>query len=345
MSAIRLAKLTGAAILSLFLSCSGAVASAQDQSGLKLVQTVELPGYTGDFDHFAYDGERGRLLLAAEDHATLEVFDVKTGKHLKTVPGFDAPHSILVRKGSPTIFVTDSGPSMSKLLDADTYTKKATVKLVEGADSIGYDAAANRVYVVTGGKDVKMTTAELAQVNPDDGKKTGAVKINAAHVEAMAIEKGGDRLFINLTDKNTLAIINRKTLQLVKQWPIAPAKQNAVIAFNEAAHRIFLICRDPGMLVVLNSDTGAVTNTLPAPLRVDEAPYDQAGKRLFVPGGEGWMAVYDVSDPDHVKLSAKVKTEAGAKTGLYVPELGKLYIAVSPGETKAMAKVLTYSVK
>jgi hypothetical protein len=99
------------------------------------------------------------------------------------------------------------------------------------------------------------------------------------------------------------------------------------------------------MLVVLNSDTGTVTNTLPAPLRVDDAPYDQAGKRLFVLGGEGWMAVYDVSDPDHVKLSAKVKTEAGAKTGLYVPELRKLYIAVSPGETKAMAKVLTYSVK
>lgn len=345
MSGARSARVTGSLVFSILMACAGGFAVAQSASPVKLVQTIDLPGYTGDFDHFAYDAQRGRLLLAAEDHATLEVFDADSGKHLRTVKGFGAPHAILVRKGSPTIFVTDSGPEMSKLMDADSYADKGKVTLVEGADSIGYDAAANRVYVVTGGKDVKMDTAELAQVNPDDGKKTGAIKINANHVEAMAIEKGGDRLFINLTDKNTLAVINRKTLKVVGQWPVPPAKQNAVIAFDEAAHRIFLVCREPGMMVVMNSDTGAVTNSLPAPLRVDDAAYDKAGKRLFVPGGEGWMAVYDVSDPDHVKLAAKVTTMAGAKTALLVPELKKLFIAASPGESKAMAKVLVYSVQ
>ncbi len=345
MSAGSSSKAAATALLGWFISYAVATAPAQDHHPVKLVQSVDLPGYTGDFDHFAYDAQRGRLLLAAEDHATLEVFDIKTGKHLRTIPGFGAPHSILVRNGSPTIFVTDSGPEMSTLLDGDTYAKKAKATLVEGADSIGYDADANRVYVVTGGKDVKMDTAELAQVNPDDGKKTGTIKINANHVEAMAIEKGGDRLFINLTDKNTLAVINRKTLTMIGQWPVPAAKQNAVIAFNEDAHRIFLVCRDPGMLVVMNSDTGVITNSLPAPLRVDDAAYDKAGKRLFVPGGEGWMAVYDVSDPDQVKLSAKVTTTAGAKTALLVPELKKLFIAVSPGESKAMAKVLTFDLQ
>jgi hypothetical protein len=38
-----------------------------------------------------------------------------------------------------------------------------------------------------------------------------------------------------------------------------------------------------------------------------------------------------------------VTTTAGVKTALLVPELKKLYIAVSPGESKAIAKVLTYT--
>jgi hypothetical protein len=88
---------------------------AQPTTLPKLVNTVTLPGYTGDFDHFAVDRPRHRVLLAAEDHATLEVFNLETGEHLRTVPGFDAPHSILVRNASATILVTDSGKSMSKL--------------------------------------------------------------------------------------------------------------------------------------------------------------------------------------------------------------------------------------
>jgi hypothetical protein len=133
----------------------------------------------------------------AEDHGTLEVFDLRTGKHLRTVIGFDTPHSILVRPGSPAILVTDGGKSMSKLLDAETYEKKATVTLTEGADSSAYDPDSNVLYVVTGGKDVNMKTAKIEAVDPDTVKKIGQVELNDDHVEAMAASRrydhgGGD---------------------------------------------------------------------------------------------------------------------------------------------------------
>ena len=64
--------------------CTGTIwvsgVASQDGPPLRLRQTVDLPGYTGDFDHFAADRQRGRLLLAAEDHGTLEVFDLSTGQ-------------------------------------------------------------------------------------------------------------------------------------------------------------------------------------------------------------------------------------------------------------------------
>jgi hypothetical protein len=99
------------------------------------------------------------------------------------------------------------------------------------------------------------------------------------------------------------------------------------------------------MVVVMNSDTGAVVGTQPAPLRADEVQYDGKSHRLYVPGGEGYLGIYDTSDPDHLKLLEKVTTAPGAKTGLLLPAIHRLFLAVSPGESKTMAKVLTYEVK
>jgi DNA-binding beta-propeller fold protein YncE len=318
---------------------------AQNSSSVKLIKSVDLPGYTGDFDHFAADYDRNRLLLAAEDHGTVEVFDLSTSAHLRTVDGFENPHSILARKGAPTMFITDSGKPMSTIRDAVTLVKKKAVVLTPGADTAKYDASSNILYVVTGGKDVDMKTANLEAVNPDTGAKLGMVTFPDNHVEAMAFVDSDPRLFINLAETNKLAVVDRKSLKILEVWPVAPAKQNAMVAFDSVQHRLYVVCRDPGMVVVMNSDTGAVVSTQPAPLRADEVQYDESSHRLYVPGGEGYMGIYDTSDPDHLKLVEKVTTVPGAKTGLLLPAMHRLFLAVSPGESKSMAKVLTYEVK
>ena len=338
------------ALLLLLTALMGTNISVLDIEGkntasLLLKGSVNLPGYTGDFDHFAVDQARGRLLLAAEDHGTVEVFDLNNGRHLQTVNGFETPHSILIRPGAPTILVTDSGKGMSKLLDASTYGVKGVVTLVPGADSIGYDPTENMVYIVTGGKDVDMATSELASVDPDTGEKKAALTLQDNHVEAMALEKNGNRLFINLTQTNKIAVIDRKAMKIISIWPVPAAQQNAMVAFDEPHHRLYVGCRKPGMVVVMNSDTGAVTNSAPSPLRSDQILFDPAANRLYSPGGEGYMAVYDTSDPDHLKTVARVPTAPGAKTGILVQEKKQLVLAVSPGDTKAMAKVLTFDLK
>jgi hypothetical protein len=39
--------------------------NAQEKSPLKLIATTPLPGFSGDFDHFAVDLKGNRLFLAA----------------------------------------------------------------------------------------------------------------------------------------------------------------------------------------------------------------------------------------------------------------------------------------
>lgn len=323
-------------------------ACMQSQTGpsLQLIKAVTLPGYTGDFDHFAVDYQRGRILLSAEDHGTLEVFSLASGDHLRTVKdGIETPHSILVRPGVDTIFLTDSGKSMSKILNADTYAEVKTVPLTVGADSSKYDAKTNTLFVVTGGKDVDMKTANLQAVNPDTGKALRSVTFQDDHVEALTLESNGPRIFINLTQTNKLAAVDRRTMKVLHLWLVPPAQQNAMVALDEAQHRLYVVCRSPGTVVVMNSDTGAVVSTSPAPLRADDLMYDESAHRLYVPGGDGFLGIYDTSSPNRIKQIAKIPTALGAKTGLLLPHRHELVLAASPGDTGNIAKVLFYTIK
>src|SRR5256885_11640895 len=77
---------------------------------LRLAGRTELPGYTGDFDHFAYDLQTRTLWLAAEDHGTLDVFDLDTGALRESLGGVvDTPHAVHYEPRKQRLIVTDSG--------------------------------------------------------------------------------------------------------------------------------------------------------------------------------------------------------------------------------------------
>ena len=316
--------------------------AASDSAPLKLVKSVDLPKYSGDFDHFAADVNGNRLFLAAEDHGTLEVFDLKSTKWLKTIRGFEVPHSILYLPASQKLFVTDGGEGMSKVLNGADLQIVRKVPLVPGADSLAYDPEKHQAYVVTGGKDVKMKESVLSVIDTTDFSKKADLKFDSAHVEGMALESQGKRMFVNITDHNEIDVVDRDSMKIVDRWPLEGVGENSPMILDEANHRLFIVCRKPAKLVVVDTETGKQVGTWDTAGHSDGMAFDSAHKRIYVPGAEGYIAVYQQRDADHYELTAKVPTAPGAKTCLLVPELNRLYVAVSPGEGKYGARVLAF---
>jgi len=316
--------------------------AASDSAPLKLVKSVDLPKYSGDFDHFAADVNGNRLFLAAEDHGTLEVFDLKSTKWLKTISGFEVPHSILYLPASQKLFVTDGGEGMSKVLNGADLQIVRKVQLVPGADSLAYDPKKHQAYVVTGGKDVKMKESVLSVIDTADFSKKGDLKFDSAHLEGMALESQGKRMFVNVTDHNEIDVVDRDSMKIVDRWPLDGVGENSPMILDEAKHRLFIVCRKPAKLVVVDTESGKQVGAWDTAGHSDGMAFDSAHKRIYVPGGEGYIAVYQQKDADHYELTAKVPTAPGAKTCLLVPELNRLYVAVSPGEGKYGARVLAF---
>ena len=318
------------------------LAVTSDSAPLKLVQSVDLPKYSGDFDHFAADLKGNRLFLAAEDHGTLEVFDLNTTKWLKTIKGFDTPHSILYLPASQKLFVTDGGDSMSKVLSASDLKVLQKVTLTPGADSLVYDPDAHRAYVVTGGKDVKMKESVISVIDTTDFSKKADLKLDSAHVESMALESRGNRMFVNITDHNEIDVIDRSSMKVIDRWPLHDVGENSPMILDEPNHRLFVVCRKPAKLVVFDTEAGKQIGEWDTAGHSDGMAFDPVRKRIYVPGAEGYIAVYQQKDANHYELTAKVPSAPGAKTCLLVPELNRLYVAVSPGEGKFGARVLTF---
>lgn len=332
-----------AALIGCSKTSSGDKAS-QANAPLRLADSVELPSYTGDFDHFAIDRKDGRVFLAGEESAELEVFDLNSGKIIQRLKGFGVPHSVLYMPDSGEVLVID-GDKPSQVFDAATLKLKRSYTLPKGADSVGFDSSTKHLWVVTGGKDVPQKDSNLIELDPATGKVLKSVHFDADHVEAMAVEQHGPDLFVNVTDKNDLVVVDKASGKVVKQIPIKEAEQNAPIAMDEPDHRLFVVTRKPGKLIVLNADNGQTVAVFQAPERTDEVVWDPDNRRIYVAGGQGYISVVQQDGPDKYREIARVQSLPGAKTEILDSNNKRLWVAASPGETKAMAKVLRFDIK
>jgi DNA-binding beta-propeller fold protein YncE len=316
---------------------------------LRLKTSVPLPDIKGDFDHFAADLSGGRLFLAAEERKSVEVFDLKTGKHIKSISGFDTPHAIVYSPEKDTLLVTDSGPEDGidgyiRVVSLKDSKIVGSIKVLAAADSAGFDPETHLMYADTGGLEAKMNHTVIAVIDTLSAKKVNEIGVDSGRVEAITFERNGTRMFVNMRTKGQVGVFDKKSSKLLKTWQTPDATENVPMALDEKNHRLFVVTRKPAKLVVFNTETGEAVASLPTVGRADDMAFDPTSRRLYVSGGDGFIGVYAQADPDHYSEIAHVPSGPKANVSIYVPELKQLYVAAS-AEGTIPAKLLVYSVK
>ena len=332
-------------IILLILSVPGHSQSVQDP--LRLVQTISIPGVEGRFDHLAVDLKGKRLFLAAQAHRSVEVFDLAAGKRIHSIGGIGAPHAERYVPASNELLVSigDEAEGALKILNGDTFETLATFKILVDADGITYDPVTQYVYIENGGKDAGNTEYCLVSViDTANRKNIGDIRVDGAELEAMAVEHSGTRLFVNMKTLKQVGIIDRNKLQVISTWPIPGAGVNTPLALDEMHHRLFVGAREPAEVVVFDTDTGKVIAKIPCVGEADDLFYDEAHKRIYVTGDEGFISIIAQADADHYEPMTKLRTRPGARNSLFVPELGRFFVAV-PSEGKKEAELLVFQVE
>ena len=278
-----------------------------------------MPSVEGRIDHLAADVAGQRVFLAALGNNTLEVLDLKSMRVAKSVAGLHEPQGIRFLPDRGRVVVANGGDGAVNFYDGGTLALMQSAKLSGDADNVRYDQAAGRIYV-------GYANGALAVLGID-GRALGDIKL-AAHPESFQLEANGPRIFVNIPGAHAIAVVDRVKQNVMATWPVTAAAANYPMALDEGHHRLFIGCRQPARLLVYDTTAGSLITAIDVAGDTDDLFYDAARKRLYVIGGEGFVTVLSQEDADHYRQIQRLATASGARTGLFVPELGKLLVAV-----------------
>lgn len=314
---------------------------AQTSEVLTLETRIPLPDVKGRIDHFGVDVKGQRLFVAAVENHTVEVIDLKSGVR-RPLTGLAEPQGVFYDPSTNHLFVACALDGATKIFDGTTFQTLATVKFPDDADNIRYDARTKGVIVgYAGAKQLRKRetgTGALGFIDAN-GKKMREIVIDA-HPESFQLEKSGSRIFVNVPEKNEIEVVDAVKGSVLVRWPVS-AEDNFPMALDEAHHRLLIGVWKPPQLLVFDTDTGRQVAAGEIAGKTDDLFYDSVRRRVYVLTAEGYLEVFEEKDGDRYDRVAHYPTPPRSQTGLFVPEWGKLFVAV-PAQGKQQAEIRVY---
>ena len=286
-------------------------AQAQSQpapadSGPFQVATTFHIGGEGGWDYVTSDPEHKLLYVPRSTHTL--VLDASTGKTVADIPGQKRNHGVALVTSLGRGFVTDGEDASVTIFDLKTNKVLGTIKAADDADGIIYDPASRKLLVSCGDAGALIPIA--ADVDPASGKADAAVELDGKPEFLVADGKG--KVYVALVDKNQVAVVDTKTMKVLEKWPTAPGGGPVGMSMDTEHRRLFVGCRNPQKLIVMNADDGKVLAELPIGAGVDATRFDDG--YIFASCRDGTLAVAREAAPGKFEIVQTVKTPPGART-------------------------------
>ena len=278
---------------------------ASAQTTLKVLNTFHVGG-AGGWDYVTVDAPNHRLFVTRSTHT--QAIDEETGKVLGDIPGQIRSHGVALVPEFNRGFITDGGGQGAIIIfDLKTYAVLGKIAAMPDADGIIYDAEQKVVLAVSGDGNALMTLKP--DIDPGNGKMDVPIPLGGGP-EFLSADGMGN-VYINLEDKDMVVMVDLKTRKVTSRWPVAPGGHPVGMAIDTAKHLLFVGCRNPQNLVIMNADTGTVVDSLPIGRGVDATKFD-AGL-AYASAGDGTLTVAGAQNGKWAVLQT-VKTVASART-------------------------------
>lgn len=296
-----------------------------------LESKIVLGQVVGRIDHMGIDLPRERLLVAELGNYTLALVDLREGKLLKQIAGLREPQGVAYAKNPDLIYVSNARDGTVVLFKGADLTRAGEVAFGSDADNIRTDGP-DRLIVGYG-------NGALGVFEAASGKKLANLPM-AAHPEAFEVDLARDRIYVNLLESHRVGVVERTSGREVARWGLPAAGGNFPMALDAAGGRLFVGYRTPPLIATFDTSTGAALGQVASCGDADDLYYDTKRKRIYVSCGEGFLAVFDASRVGLAEMT-RVRTQTGARTSLFAPELDRLYVA-APEQSSNPASIWVF---
>ncbi len=302
--------------------------------GLAHAQTFTVEKFSiggeGGHDYIVAEAGTGRVFVSRGTHVM--VVDGATGKVIGDIPDTPRVHGVGLVKKENHGFTTNGGDSSVTMFDLKTlaFIKKIPVK-VGGLDGIMYDETSNQIILTN-----HSNPGTAVTIDAKSGNILGTAELEDRAPEGAATD-GKGKIYVNNEGKNTIQVIELKTMKVLASWPIAPCDGPTGIALDRKTMRIFSGCGKKS--VVIDVTNGKIVATIDNGDGVDALGWDGSQKLIYIPAGQsGNVTVVRQDGPDKYTTVATVATMRGAKTIAVDPVTHRAYaVALERGPAPAPA--------
>ncbi len=323
------------ALLIFFISfnCSppGSNMNAED-SILTLTAKITMPGVGGRIDHITYDPINHLAFVAALGNNTIEVINTNTKQVVHTIKGLHEPQGVAYIPSLQRLVVANGDNGECIFFETKNYTQISLVDLKHDADNIRYDATTNLLYSGYG-------SGGIAIIDAGTMKQIASIPLDG-HPESFQLDKKQNRIYINVPDADEIEVADLSSHTIAAKWKNINASSNFPMALDEENHRLFVACRSPATLRMIDTQTGKDIQSIDCSGDADDVFY-YADSLVFVSAGKGFIDVFKAGKQlQHID---HVPTSSGARTSLLLPSENKLLLAV-PARNGNPAALWIYSI-
>ena len=160
-------------------------------------------------------------------------------------------------------------------------------------------------------------------IDPDKAVAVGTIALPGRPETGVSDGKG--KVFVNLEDKNQIAVIDVAARKVLSTWPLAGCEEPTGLALDTANRRLFSGCHN-GVLVVMDADSGRNVQKLAIGNGVDATAYDKEAGLVFTSNGEGNISVIRQEGPNkYMQLCERSRRRKAPRRWLLMPSKHVVY--------------------
>ncbi|AHF14235.1 beta-propeller fold lactonase family protein [Niabella soli] len=289
----------------LFLS-AGTVALAQEHQ-FKLVK--QFPVATdGGWDYLAVHGND--LYISHGTH--VNVINKTTGAPVTVIENTPGVHGIAFVDGVHKGYITNGKGNNVTVFDLDNNKTVGQIATGENPDAVMFDPFSKRIIVCNG------RSKSLSVIDPGADKVVNTIPLSGKPETAVSDHSG--KIFVNIEDKSSIAVVDIHKNAVIAEWPIAPGEEPSGLAIDRSTKRLFAGC--DGKLVVVNAENGKVVQAVPIDDGSDGIAFDPQSRLIFSSNGTGTLSIIKEVAADNYKVAQVLPTVKYART-LTIDEASK----------------------
>jgi len=143
-------------------------------------------------------------------------------------------------------------------------------------------------------------------------------------------------VFVNIEDRDSIARIDIRTLEVTARWPLPGCDEPTGLAIDAARGRLFVSCGNQTLMVV-DATSGSIVARMPIGAGSDAVAFDAQRSLVLSSNRDGTLSVIRQDDPDHYSLQTPIPTRFGARTLALDTSSGRVFLVTSDFEPESPA--------